>query len=135
MPEWMADLTIGTIITAVAGVLLVTGVIFRVISPVKKVTASLNGILAGWNGTPEDTDASGAIIKRAVPGVLAQMGGMADQLAALKSQIDVIHHETTPNHGGSMNDALKRIETNLAEHISATAGNTETIISRPPTTI
>ena len=118
MPEWMADLTLGTIMAAVAGALLVGGLFVKVGKPIKRVSDAFNSLMAGWNGTPEHKDASGTVIKPAVPGVLAQMAGMAEQLAALKAKVEVIHHEITPNHGGSMNDALKRVERKIDDHIS-----------------
>lgn len=117
MPDYMADITWGQTAAFIAGVLVIGGLIIKVWKPIKRVADSFSSLMSGWNGTPEVADASGAVIKSAVPGVLAQMQGMADQLADLKKQVGVIHHEVTPNHGGSMNDAFKRIEKKLDDHI------------------
>lgn len=37
-------------------------------------------------------------------------GKISDRLGALESSLAEVHHEVTPNHGGSIKDAVKRIE-------------------------
>ncbi len=37
-------------------------------------------------------------------------GDIATQFEAVNTKIDLIQHEVTPNHGGSMKDALRRVE-------------------------
>lgn len=44
------------------------------------------------------------------PGIAVRMDNQTKKLAAMEEQIATIHHEVTPNHGGSMNDGLKRVE-------------------------
>lgn len=39
-------------------------------------------------------------------------GRIDERLDALESSVSVIHHEMTPNHGGSLKDAVSRIEAN-----------------------
>lgn len=39
-------------------------------------------------------------------------GKIDERLDALESSVSAIHHEVTPNHGGSLKDAVSRIETN-----------------------
>lgn len=39
-------------------------------------------------------------------------GKIDERLDALESSVSAIHHEVTPNHGGSIKDAIRRIETN-----------------------
>ena len=44
---------------------------------------------------------------------LEAIAGKIDQrLDVLESSVSAIHHEVTPNHGGSIKDAVSRIETN-----------------------
>lgn len=44
---------------------------------------------------------------------LDAIAGKIDQrLDALEASVSAIHHEMTPNHGGSIKDAVSRIETN-----------------------
>lgn len=44
---------------------------------------------------------------------LEVIAGKIDQrLDALETSVSAIHHEVTPNHGGSLKDAVSRIETN-----------------------
>lgn len=39
-------------------------------------------------------------------------GKIDERLDALESSVSAIHHEVTPNHGGSIKDAVSRIEAN-----------------------
>nr|DAX33387.1 MAG TPA: Protein of unknown function (DUF2681) [Caudoviricetes sp.] len=39
-------------------------------------------------------------------------GKIDERLDALEASVSAIHHEVTPNHGGSLKDAVSRIETN-----------------------
>lgn len=51
---------------------------------------------------------------------LEAIAGKIDQrLDVLESSVSAIHHEVTPNHGGSLKDAVSRIETNQ-EGVKAT---------------
>ena len=52
---------------------------------------------------PEKKDGSGQIVQHAEPGVSAR-------ILTLEEKTERIHHEVTPNHGGSIKDAVKRIE-------------------------
>ena len=48
-----------------------------------------------------------------VSATLEAIAGKIDQrLDALEASVSAIHHEVTPNHGGSLKDAVSRIETN-----------------------
>lgn len=51
---------------------------------------------------------------------LDAIAGKIDQrLDALEASVSAIHHEVTPNHGGSLKDAVSRIESNQ-EGVKAT---------------
>ena len=41
-------------------------------------------------------------------------GKIDERLDTLEASVSAIHHEMTPNHGGSIKDAVSRIETNQA---------------------
>lgn len=74
--------------------------------PVKVVWSRLKefaAFLDQWNGKPEKKDRSGQIVQHAEPGVSAR-------ILTLEEKTERIHHEVTPNHGGSIKDAVKRIE-------------------------
>ncbi|UFU05486.1 hypothetical protein [Ruania halotolerans] len=43
--------------------------------------------------------------------------GLLDRMAALEVQVQRIHTEVTPNHGGSMNDAVRRLERRQQEDV------------------
>jgi len=41
-------------------------------------------------------------------------GKIDERLDALEASLSAVHHEVTPNHGGSLKDAVSRIESNQA---------------------
>lgn len=43
-------------------------------------------------------------------------GELDARLDALEASLETVHHEVTPNHGGSIKDAVKRIEEALDAH-------------------
>lgn len=74
--------------------------------PVKVIWSRLKefaAFLDQWNGKPEQKDRSGQIVQHAEPGVSAR-------ILTLEEKTERIHHEVTPNHGGSIKDAVRRIE-------------------------
>ncbi|MFJ2619677.1 hypothetical protein [Glutamicibacter sp. NPDC087344] len=89
--------------------------------PVKVIWARLKELAAfldQWNGKPEKKDRSGQIVQHAEP-------GMAARILTLEEKTERIHHEVTPNHGGSLKDAVSRIENNLKETAYKLAETTE----------
>lgn len=71
-----------------------------------------------WSGKPEKKDRSGQIVQHAEP-------GMAARILTLEEKTERIHHEVTPNHGGSLKDAVSRIETSSKETAYKLAETTE----------
>lgn len=76
MPEWMTDLTVGEISIAIVGI----GIIFGGGYRLWKLFKPLEEFLTAWNGTPEKKDGAGIVIKDKVPGVIAQIEVLRDQL-------------------------------------------------------
>ena len=76
MPEWMSDLTVGEISVAIVGI----GIIFGGGYRLWKLFKPLEEFLTAWNGTPEKQDGAGIVIKPKVPGVIAQIEVLRDQL-------------------------------------------------------
>lgn len=76
MPEWLAAITWGETVLFLGGVLALAGLVKKLWKPVKSMGSFLND----WNGEPEVKDASGTVIKEKVPGVLAQIEVLRDQL-------------------------------------------------------
>lgn len=106
MPEWLSGLMQTERLLTVAFVLFLLWMMGKAIFkswPLLSKTVTLMNALVG-NGEHNS-------------GLVAQMESMAGALEELKTQVRTIHHETTPNHGGSMNDALKRVEKKLTDHI------------------
>lgn len=122
MPEWIAELQFGQIaafVVFIGGVAIGGWKIFQFIRPAVK---GITDITTDLRGEPERLDAAGQQIEPARPGALSRISAVeasqeetAKVLAYLVPLVERIHHETTPNHGGSMNDGLKRIEARQAE--------------------
>lgn len=104
MPEQLANLTIGEIMIWMTSLTAVVVVVAKLWKPFKR----LMDFLESWTGEAEQRDSSGKVTKKAVPGVPAR-------LLQLELDVKKIHHEVTPNHGGSMNDGLKRVEASAKE--------------------
>lgn len=85
---------------------------------IAEVYGAIREFLIAWNGTLGEEDHSGKVIKKSVPGVIARLQDLETGVAkidGLEAQVEKIHHEVTPNHGGSMNDAQRRTETAVSE--------------------
>lgn len=83
-----------------------------------KRVKSFGQFLDAWNGVEEITDRSGTVIQEKVPGVIARLQTVEDstsKISGLESQMKIVHHELTTNHGSSVKDATKRIEERLNE--------------------
>ena len=96
MPQWILDLTMAQVVGGLGVITIVGGALWRYGRPVAGVIRRMTDLADAVLGAPEKRDRSGAIIRPAQPGIIAQVA--------------TIHHETTPNHGGSMKDAVRRIE-------------------------
>lgn len=94
MPEWLKDLADTERLLTTAFILFILWLMGRSILKSWKFWSKLVGLINGLVGTDEK------------PGIMARMESM-------ESQVATIHHETTPNHGGSIKDAVARIETGL----------------------
>ena len=119
IPEWAGGAT--GWVAAVAGFLLLVAFFWKFLSPVIKKGRELDkkfeGFLKDWNGIPEQRDLSDNVTQEGVPGVAAR-------ILALEKYTEQIHHEVTPNHGGSMKDAMKRTEDAIAQ-LQAKADDTK----------
>ncbi|NKG22190.1 hypothetical protein [Paeniglutamicibacter terrestris] len=99
MPEWLTNLVFGEIwLTTVWG-----GAALVLFIKIWRVLRKVDGFLVEWNGKPSKKDAQGNETDEGSPGV-------AFRIKTLEEKTAKIHHEITPNHGGSMNDGLKRVE-------------------------
>ncbi|WP_309080266.1 hypothetical protein [Zhihengliuella sp.] len=81
--------------------------------PVKRLLQLLKELqefLDDWRGHPPRTDASGAIIQEAEPGAMARLRAA--------------EHELQHNGGGSVKDAVARIETSV-KNLSKQQGETD----------
>ncbi|WP_186372401.1 hypothetical protein [Arthrobacter woluwensis] len=102
IPDWLADLLPAEFVvtaTAVAGAIVL---LWRVVKKTRPWIRRVALFLEDWFGEPERRDpVSGALLEPARPGVMARLQN--------------VEHEVTTNHGGSMKDAVKRIEGRQAE--------------------
>lgn len=123
LPDWAADVTLGTILAwllAAAAVIVAFTKIRRALSPLVDMVQALRDFLVEWNGRPAVLDDSGAVKEKAKPGVLVRLGSLEERskdtgqrVQDLESDVKTIHHEVTPNHGGSIKDQAGRTETKV----------------------
>lgn len=89
---------------AIAGVIASgLGLLFilaRIWRRVRALAQRVEDFLEDWNGTP------------ARPGVPARAGVMA-RLERVEERLARVEHETTDNSGGSLKDAVRRVEQHL----------------------
>lgn len=115
MPSWVSDLVATDRLLTVGFILFLLWLFGRSILKswpfVSKLVTLVNAMVGDGPGT----------------GIVDRMASLEATNETLKDQIATIHHETTPNHGGSIKDAVKRIEdglkeerTTLADHIKET---------------
>ena len=98
--------------------ILVGGILWKPLRVIVRRLREFAAFLDQWNGKPEKRDRADQIIQHAVPGVSAR-------ILTLEEKTERIHHEVTPNHGGSIKDAVKRIEDSSKETAYKLAETTE----------
>ena len=101
----------------VCAVILIGGVLWKPGSVIWKRIKDFAQFLDEWAGKPEKRDRAGKVTQEAVPGV-------ASRLLDLERYTERIHHEVTPNHGGSIKDAVKRTEEAISE-LKNSSGETQ----------
>jgi len=125
LPEWFTDLTVGEIIFFWAGVLLIIAAIVKLWKPVSKVFKGLDTIVGDWNGKEERRDPiTGTLLDPAVPGVVAQ-------IKILRDQLQNSHQDTEyPNLRDDLDTkATKEDVSAVADAVSALAGKVDEHIS------
>lgn len=111
-----------------ATLILLVAFFWKPLRAIWKRMKSFARLLDTWNGIEEVRDKSGAVTQDAVPGILARLISVetsTSKIDGLESQIERIHHEVTPNHGGSIKDEVKRIETAVTKTASALSETVE----------
>ncbi|HEY9249250.1 MAG TPA: hypothetical protein VIO38_08970 [Rariglobus sp.] len=88
MPTWITDMGAATVFPVLAALVILAWAGAKMWHPLSKVVRFLDSLIGA-----EDN-----------PGLL-------DRMKALEADVRTIHHEVTPNSGGSMKDAVGRIET------------------------
>ncbi|MDH6141170.1 Flp pilus assembly protein TadB [Kitasatospora sp. GP30] len=81
-------------VTAVAGVI---ALVWRLTRRMRQLMVRLGEFVDDWTGIPSRPGVPGH------EGVMARLGGIEDRLTA-------VEHELHPNSGGSLRDALDRVE-------------------------
>lgn len=120
MPEWLAALTVEQIIGSIAGLTVVLVTVRKVWKPIKSMGSFLND----WNGEPEVKDASGTVIKEKVPGVLAQIEVLRDQLqnshqeAVIPNLRDDLDTKASKDDVSKVAELLATVAEKLDEHIN-----------------
>lgn len=106
IPEWLGGAT--GWLGGIAAIVLLVAFFWKPARLAWRRGQSLAKFLDDWNGTPAVEDHAGYVIEEARPGVAAR-------IFQLEERVEKIHHEVTPNHGGSMNDAQRRTEADVKE--------------------
>lgn len=94
------SLTIGEVGASILGLAGILGVWWKIVRPAARLVRTVVGFLDDWNGTPEERDAAGGLVRQAQPGISARLAGL--------------EHELHPNHGSSIKDSTTRTETAVA---------------------
>lgn len=103
VPAWLGEVTVGELMVIVGGFGVVFALVAKAWKPVRRVFKTLEQIGADWNGTPERKDASGEVIAKAQPGVIAQ-------LETLRAQVQ-------NSHKTNLRDDIDKFGVKLDEHI------------------
>lgn len=119
----------------VAALILLVAFFRKPLGAIWRRMKSFARLLDTWNGVEEKKDKSGAVIQEAAPGILARLisvesstskiPNIESKFEDLEQYTKRIHHEVTPNHGGSLKDAVTRIENSANETASKLAETTE----------
>lgn len=127
MPEWLEGLTVGEISIAVVGI----GIIFGGGYRLWKLFKPLEEFLTAWNGVPEKKDGAGIVIKDKVPGVIAQIEVLRDQLQNSHQSSDVPNLRDDLDTKASKADvaavaaAIEALTSKVTEHIEIAKASDE----------
>lgn len=110
---WVDPLVILGIVATIMGVL--TPLVLRPLylrirghrSRREQFQTEWSGFMRDWQGEPERPGVP------ARPGVMLRLQTHENDLTALAGQVEVIHSEVNYNHGGSIKDAVGRIESDI----------------------
>lgn len=117
MPEYLANVTVEQILGFLAGLTIIILAIRKVWKPIK----SMGSFLDDWNGRAEEKDASGAVIKAKVPGVLAQIEVLRDQLQNSHQDAAIPNLRDDLDTKASKDD-VEALTVELRAHMTETAG-------------
>ena len=90
------SLTIGEVGAGILALAAAIGMWWKIVRPAAHFVRLVVGFLDDWNGSSEERDASGTIIRKAQPGWAARLASM--------------EHELHPNRGSSIKDSVARTE-------------------------
>lgn len=127
MPEWLEGLTVGEISIAVVGI----GIIFGGGYRLWKLFKPLEEFLTAWNGTPEKQDGAGIVIKPKVPGVIAQIEVLRDQLqnshqdASIPNLRDDLDTKASKDDVAAVAAAIEALTSKVEEHIDIAKASDE----------
>lgn len=108
MPSWLSELTQPERLLTTAFVLFVLWLIGKSLFKAFPFVASFVGLVQTLVG---DKDNPGIGDRMDSQG--ESIGEMSKMLGELGGQVKKIHHEVTPNHGGSIKDEIGRVETTV----------------------
>lgn len=119
MPDWITDLTVGEIGIGVGVIVVLFGGGYRL----WKLFKPLEEFLTAWNGTPEKQDGAGIVIKPKVPGVIAQIEVLRDQLQNSHQDSDIpnlrddLDTKASSDDVAAVREDVGKVLSKLDEHI------------------
>ena len=120
LPDWAADVTLGTIIAWVligAGAWLGIRKIGKLLQPLVETVQSIRDFLADWNGSEAVRDFSGAIIRDAEPGMLARVKSLETNMAQVRHQVKNDHETNLRDDVDDLKDVVAEMKDIVDEHI------------------
>ena len=108
----MSDLdTLAAIATSLLAVGAAVGLAWKPVRAASQFFRTVAGMARAVHGVPEDPQRPGS----GTPGLLARVDAIGTQGASTAAAVAVIQHEVEHNGGGSIKDAVKRLELSGAD--------------------
>lgn len=120
LPDWAADITLGTIIAWAlvgAGVWIGIRKLGKILQPLIETVQAIKDFLTDWNGAEAVRDVSGAIIRDAEPGMLARVKSLETAMVQVRHQVKNDHKTNLRDDVDQVIDKVAEMKEIVDEHI------------------